>query len=281
MGTKALKPRHIVTAMHLQEILEEICDVLNGFKSVNIDEYSKYSLCLSHYGKIEIQDNSKIDAVYCLNLRNFYHLFVDSNNQSKIQNRFIDFQRCIVFTKQMICESMYDWDYWGKCSYGEAYPMEDRVDHWLNDSEHAMRVINAYKWIGPYWKIAHNELFLLLDDIQRETEIYGIHFSFLKEFLLEKIYNIKGYMPKRYDPYRYNYKKIYSEQINDERIDELIEKGLELKKRLSPRIKKEMSDINLFTDLEVEEIVNHIINVYVSYHYYELGKEIILKIDIN
>lgn len=280
MGTKALKPRHIVTAMHLQEILEKIYIVLNDFNATDFVEYTDHCLCLSHNGEIEIQKISELNAVYAWDLKNFY-IFKFKGKSNHFTDKTINYKEVIDFTKQMICESMFDWDYWGKCSYDEAYPVEDRVPHWLNDSEHAMRVINAYQWIGPYWKIAHNELFLLLDDIQRETEIYGIHFSFLKEYLLEKIYNLKGYMPKRYDPYRYNYKKIYTEQINDERIDELIEKGLELKKRLSPLIKKEMPETNLFTDVEVEEIVNHIINVYVSYHYYELGKNIVLRLDTN
>ena len=36
MGTKVLKPRHIVTAMHLQEILEEMYRVLSDFDSKSI-----------------------------------------------------------------------------------------------------------------------------------------------------------------------------------------------------------------------------------------------------
>ena len=74
MESKSLKPRHIVSAMHLQEILEEMYRVLSDFEALSLREYSDYSLCLSHFGKIEIQKNSKLNAVYSWELRRFYHI---------------------------------------------------------------------------------------------------------------------------------------------------------------------------------------------------------------
>lgn len=280
MGTRLLKPRHVVTAMHLQEILEEIFTILNDFEATEVKEYLNHCLCLSHYGKIEIQKISELDAVYAWDLKNFY-IFTHKRNSNHCSDKIINYKEVIDFTKQMICESMHDWEYCKKFSYREDYPIKDRIIYWLNDPEHEMQVINAYQWIEPYRKIANNKLFYLLNEIQKETGIYGIHFSFLKDYLLEKIYNLKGYMPKRYDPYRYNYQDVYTEQITDNRIDELIEKGLELKKWLTPLIRREMPEVNLFTDIEVEDIVKHIISVFVSYHYYELGKHIITNNDTN
>ncbi len=281
MGTKSLKPRHIVSAMHLQEILEEMYRVLSDFEALSLSEYSDYSLCLSHFGKIEIQHNTKLNAVYSWGLRHFYHILLDAETQTIVTNKFINYKTCIEFTNQMICESMYDWEYSAECSYGDAWPIEERCAHWLNDNKHANEVIEGYKWIGDYWKIAHNDFVDLWNIIQNETDISGIHLSFLKEYLLENIYGIKGYMPKRYDEYRYDYARIFSEQINDEKIDRLIDEGLKLQKNLTYYVGKAMPEINLFTESKVQDIVKHIINVFVSYHYYELGKCIILKSDMN
>ena len=88
-------------------------------------------------------------------------------------------------------------------------------------------------------------------------------------------------MPKRYDKYRYDYARIFSEQINDDKIDSLIDEGLKLQKNLTYYVEKAMPEINLFTESKVQDIVKHIINVFVSYHYYDLGKCIILKSDMN
>lgn len=87
-------------------------------------------------------------------------------------------------------------------------------------------------------------------------------------------------MPKRYEPYRYNYERIYKNTIRDTTIDDIIEKGLRLKRQLTYIVGVAMPEVNLFTESQVEDIVNHIIDVYVSYHYYELGRFVVVK-DIN
>lgn len=280
MGTKSLKPRNIVTAMHLQETLEDICRVLNGFKADNIEDYKTHSLCLNHFGKVQIQQNEKLDALYSIPLQYCYHILLDYLCPEKITDTFIDYQRCIVFTKQMICESMYDLEYSRNCCSMKAYK-EERPDVWQNESEY-YKIIERVDWVNAYRKKAEsgdfNQLMMIVEDA---TEIRGIHLSFLKEYLLEQIFDVKGYMPKRYDEYRYDYKKIFDEQIKNDKVDELIDKGLELKGRLKYAVFQAMPENNLFTEAKVDDIVNHIINMFVSYHYYELGKNIILRIDTN
>lgn len=275
-----LKPRSILTAKHLHEIMENICDVLEGFKRNSLDEYRKYSLCLSHYGKIEIQETDKLNAVFSCGLVNFYHFLSDTLTPGIIIDSVIKYKRCLEFTKQMICESMYDREYSLRCYYGPQWSIEERPGTWLNDP-HLEEVFEQYNWIDKYKKIAHDDLYILMEKVRDETEIEGIHFYFLKEYLLENIFDLKGYMPSRYDKYRYDYKKIFEEQLHNEIIDELIEKGRIIKPRLTYIVNKAMPEVNLFTESKVEDIVNHIINVYVSYHYYKRGKFIWMRNDVN
>ncbi|MCM1139519.1 MAG: hypothetical protein NC453_13190 [Muribaculum sp.] len=264
-------------AVHMQDILEQIENVLTCYEPTSVSQLDNDCLCFMHSGKIEILSHPYTDCLFAIPLKYFY--IVDINSDNTVTKRGINLKEVNEFTKSLVCESMYDWEYACDCSCHESL-RKFQPKTWI-DGSRLNETAQGYMWWEKYHKIAHNEFVDLFQHIERETEIQGIHLYFLKDYLLEKIYGISGYMPKRYDEYKYDYDSIYSQQITDDKIDELIDRGLKLKHNLTYYVTRALPEHNLFSEALVEDVVKHIMNVFVSYHYFSLGKVLVVKHDTN
>lgn len=264
-------------AIHLQDVLEQIENCLSCYEPTTFRNLDNDCLCFMRKGNISILPYPYRDSLFGIPLKYFYE--VDVLPDATIKKRGINLKEVHEFTKSLVCESVYDWEYALLCSSSENFK-DPESPTWIDD-ERLNETARCYEWWQKYHEVAHNEGHWLMRRIEDITEIQGIHLHFLKEYIFETLYGINGYMPKRYDEFRYDYSKIYSEQITDEKIDELIDRGLKLKNDLTYYVTKSLPEKNLFSDSIVEDVVKHIIDVFVSYHYYSLGKVLVVNQDTN
>lgn len=265
MGKRYIKPRPFILASKYSDSIEEAEKRLTEYCNSGKVDRGNDVFVFSNDGHWSVQPYKDARGLILWDIS----YLVEPHITSTQIFYTINLKELLELKGTLVCQSQQDYEFYLQVPHSqeEAKWLGRRI--WLDD-KFIDEVREKEEWHAKYKQIK------VLDDVLYEiyhiTEIQGLTRYIIKDYILDRAFGLSGYLSRRYAAVLPDYESAGSElrQGKDSgriaEAEEYIKTGLH---RVVERLFAGRRD--LFTDSQIEEITEHITNIYIFYHYDDCG----------
>lgn len=276
MSKHNIKPRPFILASQLCNSMEEAEKCLSEYCKTGNVNFVEDVFSFSHNGHWSVKKLHK-EATGLVNWDISY--LIDTHHNGKETLFTINLKNLLELMQCLVVQSPQDYEYYQEMPHSEEQANNLGIKTWLDDKFIA-ECEKKKEWQNRYKQIEGLEN--ALHEIWKITEIDGIVRNVIKDYILDKAFYLSGFMAQRYIPFMPDYEKCSAILKQGKDKDRIKESANHIQPALHFIFERLLlPNRDLFTNSIIKDLVKHITNIYIVYHYDELGRFIVCPSGTN